>query len=81
MPFLDIRFTCEQNRTLPTMVYRKPTHTDQYLHWDSHHNLPARYSVLNNLTHRVRAVYSNPQILQKEEEHIREAFKDAIMPI
>ena len=32
-------------------VYRKPTHIDLYLLWDSIHNLAAEYSVINTLTH------------------------------
>ena len=31
-------------------VYRKPTHTDQYLQWDSHHNLSAKFGVINTLS-------------------------------
>ena len=32
MPFPDTLVTSEQDRTLSTTVYRRPTHTDQYLH-------------------------------------------------
>ena len=35
-------------------MYHKPTHTDQYLQWDSHHSLSAKYSVIGTLTHRVK---------------------------
>ena len=37
-------------------VYQKPTHTDQYLQWDSHHSLSAKYSVMGTLTHRAKTV-------------------------
>ena len=56
MPFLDILVTPQEDGTLTTRVYRKPTHTDQYLQWDSHHNLACKYSVINTLTHRAKAV-------------------------
>ena len=38
-PFWDTLISQASNGTLITKVYRKPTHTDQYLHWDSHHNI------------------------------------------
>ena len=46
------------NTSLPT-VNRKPAHTDQFLHWDSHHSVPAKYSVFNTLTCRARTVFAN----------------------
>ena len=42
MPFLDILVTPQEYGTLTTRVYRKPTHKDQYLQWDSHHNLACK---------------------------------------
>ena len=52
IPFLDTLVSPGPNNTLITSVYRKPTHTNQYLHWDSNNNLPAKYSVVTTLTHR-----------------------------
>ena len=66
MPFLDTLVMPEPDRTLSTTVCRKPTHTDQYLHWDSHHNFAPKYSIINTLTHRVWTVSSNAQLLQTE---------------
>ena len=37
LPFLDTLVTIEPDNTFSTTVYRKPTHTDQFLHWDSNH--------------------------------------------
>ena len=45
IPFLDTKVKPEADNTLSLTVYRKPMHTDQYLQWDSHHNLVAKYSV------------------------------------
>ena len=36
MPFLDMMITPKEDGRLSTTVYRKPTHTDMYLQWDSH---------------------------------------------
>ena len=37
LPFLDILISPDEEGRLVTSVYRKPTHMDQYLQWDSHH--------------------------------------------
>ena len=39
IPFLDTLVTLEADNSLSITVYHKLTHTDQYLRWDSHHNL------------------------------------------
>ena len=54
--FLDTLVTIEQDNTFSTSVYRKPTHTDQYLHWDSNHHIMANQSVFNTLAHRAKVV-------------------------
>ena len=69
--FLDTIVKPEIDGKLSTTVYRKPTHTDQYLQWDSHHHLSAKYSVIRTFTHRTKTVCSNPELLQKEMEHLR----------
>ena len=37
LPFLDTRVTRLANGKLDITVYRKKTHTDRYLHFESHH--------------------------------------------
>ena len=58
LPFLDTLVTIEPDNTFSTTVYRKPTHTDQYLHWDSNHHITAKQSVYNTLAHRAKIVSS-----------------------
>ena len=58
IPFLDILIIPEKEGRLTTTVYRKPTHTDLYLQWDSHHNTPSKYSVIGTLFHRANIICS-----------------------
>ena len=61
-------------------VYRKNTHTAQYLQWDSHHHLSAKFSVINTLIHRAQTVCSNPELLHKEMDHLRKALTQCKYP-
>ena len=80
IPFLDTIVKPEENGGLSITVYRKPTHTDQYLQWDSHHNLSAKFSVINTLSHRAKTVCSNPELLRQEKEHLRKALTQCKYP-
>ena len=61
-------------------MYRKPTHTDQYLQWDSHHHLSAKFSVIHTLSHRASTVCSKPELLQQEKNHLRKALTKCKYP-
>ena len=79
--FLDILIIPEENGKLNSTVYRKPTHTDMYLHWDSHHNIPSKYSVIATLYHRTNTICSTTQCLHKEEKHLNQALKKCKYPL
>ena len=80
IPFLDTIVKPENDSKLSITVYRKPTHTDQYLQWDSHHHLSAKYSVISILTPRAKTVCSNPELIQKEMKHPRKALTNCKYP-
>ena len=80
IPFLDTIVKPEADGTLSITVYRKPTHTDQYLQWDSHHHLSAKFSVIQTLSHRASTVCSKPELLQQEKDHLRKALTKCKYP-
>ena len=80
IPFLDTKVSPGPNNTILTTVYRKPTHTDQYLHWDSNHFITAKNSVYNTLAHMAKVVSSIPEDLNKELEHLNKALKGMPFP-
>ena len=81
MPFLDALVTINGDGSLNTKVYRKQTHTDLYLQWDSHHSIAAKYSVINTLHHRAKAVCSNKQLLEDEEQHLKKVLTENKYPM
>ena len=74
IPFLDTLVSPGPNNILVTTLYRKPTHTDQYLHWNSNHFITAKNSVFNILACRAKVLCTSQQALHKEVEHIRKAL-------
>ena len=47
IPFVETLVMPEPGKSLDTTVYRKPSHTDQYLQKDNCHNIATKYSVVN----------------------------------
>ena len=80
IPFWDTIVKPEVDGKLSIALYRKSTHTDQYLQWDSHHHLQARFSVIHTLSHRAQTVCSNPELLHKEKTHLRNALNQCKYP-
>ena len=71
MPFLETLVTPQSDGSLVTTVYRKTTHTNQYLQWNSHHAITNKYSILSSLLLRAKHICSNQQLLEEEQSHIQ----------
>ena len=80
LPFLDTIVLPQPENSLLTSAYSKPTHTDLYLQCNSHHQLSAKFSVINTLRHRARTFCSNNQLLKEEEDHLNRAFSSCKYP-
>ena len=78
--FLDTLARPEADSSLSITAYRKPMHTDQYLQWDSHYNLPAKYSVVSTFTHRAKVVCNGPEFPTKELQYLRRALTKCKYP-
>ena len=44
------------NREISVLVYRKPAHTDQYLHYRSHHQTSCKESIVSSLFNRTYSI-------------------------
>ena len=70
LPFLDTLIQRNSDNTISVRVGRKPTHTDQYLKFISHHLARAKKSVITSLFDREKNIISNPSDQGKEENHL-----------
>ena len=80
MLFLDVLIIPREDGSVETTVYRKPTHTDLYLQWDSSHTLTSKYGVVGTLLHRAQQICSSPELLQQENKHLHQALKNCKFP-
>ena len=58
LAFLDTLLK-RNNGEISVMVYRKPTHTDQYLHYSFHHQTSCKESVVSFLFKRAYSIITN----------------------
>ena len=74
LPFLDVLMKREEDGSISTSVYRKPTHTDQYLQYSSHHPLSHKLSVIRTLFSRADVLSSDALEKTSEDLHITDAL-------
>ena len=74
LPFLDTLLTRRQDGGLNIAVYRKPSHTDRYLQYSSHHPAHVRRGVASCLFRRARTIPTGDNV-RLEEEHLRRVLK------
>ena len=75
LPFLDTCVKRNNDGKISVTVYRKPTHTDQYLNFRSHHQPSSKNSVISALFTRAERIISNTDDLEKENQRIFNVLK------
>ena len=71
---LDQRLKREGN-SITTEIYRKPTHTDQYLLWSSHHPIKQKLNMVRNLMHRADTFIADEERRKVDNEMVRVALR------
>ena len=80
LAFLDTSTVIKPDGSLDIQIYRKPTHTDQYLNFTSNHPLEHKLGVIRTLFHRAETVITDPLTVKKEKEHITKALSKCGYP-
>jgi hypothetical protein len=75
IPFLDVLMTRKQDGTLGHKVFRKKTHTESYLHVESHHHPSQKMGFLNTMAIRAERI-SDKEHLKEEIDHLIKVFKN-----
>ncbi|XP_048242931.1 uncharacterized protein LOC125375923 [Haliotis rufescens] len=72
LPFLDVLVCRNSANRIQTSVYRKPTHTDQYIHFNSNYSLRTKTGIISTLTKR--AINLSSADPKPEIAHLRQVF-------
>ena len=80
LPFLDILLQRREDGSLDVTVYRKPTHTDRYLDFRSHHPSHVKRGLVKCLYDRARSITTRQDNLEKEECHLTKVLKENSYP-
>ena len=75
LPFLGTLLQRRDDGSLDVTVYRKPTHTDRYLDFRSHHPSHVKRGLVRCLYDRARSITTRQDNLQKEECQLTKVLK------
>ena len=75
LPFLDcLIFRNDENR-LGTKVYRKPTHTGQYINFQSNQPFHVKLSTIKTLTRRAKLICTDKSDFQEEINYVQKTME------
>ena len=80
LAYLDVRCNVEPDGTIRITIYRKKTHTDQYLDFNSNHHMKQKLGIISTFKHRIDTLISTEDDKKVEEEHVKKALSNCGYP-
>ena len=75
LAFCDALVHVLPDRSTKITVYRKATHTDQYLDFRSNHHIKQKLGLISTFEHRVETLVTEEEDKKKELKPVRKALK------
>ena len=75
LAFLDTLLK-RNNKEVSVLVYRKPTNTEQNLHYSFHYQKRCKVNFVSSLFNRAYSIITNKDDLRKENAKIKQALKE-----
>ena len=80
LPFLDNKVHVEPDGSTKITIYRKKTHTDQYLDFKSNHHIQQKLGIVTTFKNRIETLITKDEDKVLEEEHVKNALKNCGYP-
>ena len=75
LAFLDSLTHVLPDKTTKKTIFRKATHTDQYLDFNSNHHIKQKIGIISSFEHRIDTIITTEEDKKKERNHVKKALK------
>ena len=75
LPFLDVQIHRKPDK-LTTSVYRKETHSDRYIHYNSNHEPRIFLNTISSMVRRAIIYCTEPNTFMQEINHLQQTFTE-----
>ena len=79
--FLDTLVHVLPNKRTKITIYRKATHTDQYLDFNSNHHISQKLGIFRTFQHRIETLITTDEDKKEEMSHVRKSLRRCGHPI
>ena len=73
--FLDTLVHIEEDKSIKITIYRKTTHTDQYLDFRSNHHIKQKIGIISTFRHTINELITKEEEKIEEEKHVKKALE------
>ncbi len=73
--FLDTLIHVLPDKSTKVTIYRKATHTDQYLDFNSNHHVKQKIGIISTFENRIEQLITTEEDKVKEKKHVKKALK------
>ena len=73
--FLDTEINIDSSGNLFFKIYRKPTHTSQYLNFQSNHHISQKLGIVSTFQHRIDTIITKEEDKTKEQQEVAKSLK------
>ena len=78
--FLDVEIHLKEDKHVKLMIYRKKTHTDQYLNFESNHHISQKLGIINTFQHRINTIITEEKDREEEKKRGKSKLSNCKYP-